>query len=243
VGFLFMKYPKIIIKIDQKMDQDLAWEFYRNPEIGGCNFWKERALSYHSNLSKMNSIKNPKDFLFKYISKYYKSNSEEIKKLRKKTIAYLSQSQEDFFKIVDKIFKKYPWPRNSFNSYLSIFDFCPRFLDSGEFQVFMYDNRNLQLFTIFHEMLHFIFYDFVQKEFPKDFKRVDTEKGKLWDLAEVFNVVIQDTNDFIKLHGKIENIGYPDHKNLILKGKDLWGNNPDLNNWVVGMLKIINQRN
>jgi len=220
------------------MDQDLAWEFYHNPEISGCNFWKERALSYHPNLLKIDLAENPKDFLFEYISEYYKSNSEEIRKLSKKTKTYLDQSQESFFEIVDRIFRKYPWPKNAFTGYLSIFDFCPRFLDSGEFQVFMYDNKNLQLFTIFHEMLHFIFYDFIQREFPKNFKGINTEKGKLWDLAEVFNAVIQDTADFIKLHGKIENIGYPDHKNLILEGKDLWKNNPDLNNWVVEMLKL-----
>lgn len=236
-----MDYPKIIIRIDQKMDQNLAWKFYCNHEIGGCNFWKERGLFHHPDLFKINSSENPKDFLFQYISDYYKFHLEEVEKLSKKTKIYLNQSQEYFFKIVDKVFKKHPWPKKNFRGYLSIFDFCPRFLDSGEFQFFIYDNKNLQLFTIFHEMLHFIFYDFVQNKFPKDIKGMDTEEGKLWDLAEVFNAVIQETNDFIKLYGKIKNIGYPDHKNLILKGKNLWENNPDLNTWIIEMLKIINR--
>ena len=71
------------------------------------------------------------------------------------------------------------------------------------------------------------------------FKKMDTEKGKFWDLAEIFNVVIQDNDDFIKLHRKIENIGYPDHKDLITKSKDLWQKNPNLDQWIAGMMKII----
>lgn len=233
-----MKYPEITIKINQKLDQDLAWEFYNNPEISGCNFWEEKALKYHKKLLEIDLAKNKKSFLNKYISEFYKFHIIEIDKAKEEIVQNLNEKKEEFFLTVDNIFKKYPWPRDNFTGYLSIFDFCPRFLDSGEFQVFMYDNKNLQLFTIFHEMLHFIFYDFVQKKFPKDFEKVDTEKGRLWDLAEVFNAVIQNTDDFIRLHGKIENIGYPDHKSLILKGKDLWKNNPDLNSWIIEMAKL-----
>jgi len=47
---------------------------------------------------------------------------------------------------------------------------------------------------------------------------MDTEEGKFWILAEVFNAVIQNTQDFINLHGKINNIGYPDYQELIKRG-------------------------
>ena len=117
-----------------------------------------------------------------------------------------------------------------------LFDFCPRFLDSGKFQIFLYDKRDMQIFTIFHEMLHFIFYDFAKKTFPEKFKNADTDKGEFWDLSEVFNTVIQDTGDFIKLHGKIKELGYPDHKHLIIKGKKLWKENQDLSKWITGMM-------
>jgi len=232
-----MKHPEIMIKIDRKLDQDLAWEFYSLPEIGGCNFWEERALKHHKKLLEINSVNSKKDFLNKYVLDFYESHTTEINKAQKEIIQNLDGKKEEFLLIVDKIFKKHPWPKKIFTGYLSIFDFCPRFLDSGEFQVFMYDNKSLQLFTIFHEMLHFMFYDFIKKEFSKDFKNVDTEKGKLWDLAEVFNAVIQDTDDFVELHGKIKNIGYPNHKDLILRGKNLWESNPDIKSWIVEIIK------
>ena len=233
-----MKQPIIKLRFDQKLDQELAWNFYFNKEFGGCNFWQERALKHHPKLFEIESVKSPKVFLNKYILDFYKSNDKEIKTLAKNTTEYLNQEQNKFFLIIDKLFKGHPWPRKKYIGDFSIFDFCPRFLDLGEFQVSIYDNRSLQLFTIFHEMLHFIFYDFVGKNFPET-KKMDTEQGKLWDIAEVFNAVIQDTDDFISLHGKIKNIGYPDHKRLILQGKRLWKKDQNVCNWINGMLKLI----
>ncbi len=234
-----MKYPVIKFIFDQKLDQDLAWEFYSRPKFGGRDFWKERALVHHPNLARMDSAKNPKEFLNRYISEFYSSRSDEIKKLSKKTTQHFNKKQVDFFLAATHIFKNHPWPKKEFAGCFSIFDFCPRFLDWGGFQVFIYDKPNLQLFTIFHEMLHFIFYDFAQQKLPKIFKKMETEKGKFWDLAEVFNAVIQSSNDFIKLHGQIKNIGYPDHESLILQGKGLWEKNPDLNRWIIEMMEVI----
>ncbi|MDD4439712.1 MAG: hypothetical protein PHS04_17020 [Tissierellia bacterium] len=232
-----MKQPKILLKFDQRLEQEIAWNFYSHPEFGGCDFWTERALKHHPELSEIKSADNPQEFLNEYISKYYSSHQEEIKNLSKKTEGFLRQEEDNFFSTVNRIFQEHPWPKEEFIGDFSIFDFCPRFLEDGEFQVFIYDTKNLQLFTVFHEMLHFIFYDFVQKKFPENLGRMNTEEGQLWDLAEVFNAVVQNTDSFITLHGKIDNIGYPDHKELISKGSSLWKNKPDVYQWIVEMAK------
>lgn len=236
----FVSSPIIQLKFNQKLDQKMAWEFYSSPEFGGCNFWEERALPHHPKLLKIESVQDKETFLSQYISEFYNFHSDEFKELNKKTSAHLHRSQDEFFRTVDNIFRHYPWPRKTFTGFFSIFDFCPRFLDSGNFQVFLYDDRDSQLFTIFHEMLHFIFYDFAQKTFTKKFKNLHTEKGKFWDLAEIFNAVIQGTDDFITLHdGKIRDAGYPNHKNLIMKGKILWNENQDVKQWISKMMKLI----
>lgn len=232
-----MNYPIIKLQFDQKLDQDLAWDFYNNQKIGGCDFWKERALKYHPVLIDIESSEDKRKYLDNYISKYYFSHKDEMESLSNKTAEYLKKEQEKYFLLVDKIFKNYPWPKKELVGDFSIFDFCPRFLEDNEFQVFIYDNRNLQLFTIFHECLHFIFYDFAQKNLPETLGKIDTEEGKFWEIAEVFNAVIQNTNDFISLHGKIDNIGYPDHKKLIVKGTLLWEKNPDVYAWISEMIK------
>lgn len=233
-----MEHPTIKLQFDQKLDQDMAWSFYDNQKIGGCDFWKERALRHHPLLINIESAEDKRKYLDNYISEYYVSHKNEVELLSNKTIKYLKQEQEKYFLLVDKIFKNYPWPKKELIGNFSIFDFCPRFIEDGEFQVFIYDNRNLQLFTIFHECLHFIFYDFAQKKFSGTLGKIDTEEGKFWDLAEVFNAVIQNTDDFIDLHGKIDSIGYPDHKDLIVKGAILWEKNHDVYAWINEMLKI-----
>ena len=230
-----MNNPIINLKFDEELDHELAWDFYSKPEFGGNNFWQNGALKHHPKLATIEENQDPKRFLGEYITEYYRLHSIDIKKQSEKTTTYIKETQGDFFKIVDNIFTGHPWPKSEFVGLFSIFDFCPRFLDEGSFQVFIYDDRRMQLFTIYHEMLHFIFYDFALKTFPNVFKDLNTEEGKFWDMAETFNAVIQDTNDFITLHGKIFEMGYPDHKELISRGKILWKNNPNIKNWITEM--------
>lgn len=234
-----MKYPNIQLKFDRKLDQDIAWQFYSDPEFGGTDFWQRGAIKHHPKLKELDKKDNPKEHLQEYILSYYNSKSDELDALGKKTKDYVNETKQNFFKIVDKIFNKKTWPQENYTGIYSIFDFCPRFLDWGGFQVFLYDTRNLQLFTVYHEMLHFIFYDYALKTFPEIFTGLDTENGKFWDLAEVFNAVIQQTQDFINLHGRIKEIGYPDHKNLIIEGRRIWEKTLDVKKWIQSMLPLL----
>jgi hypothetical protein len=233
-----MNHPIIKLQFDQKLDQDMAWIFYGHKR-GGCDFWKERALRYHPKLINIEESSDKKAFLNDYVSDYYTSHNNEIISLSNKTIEYLNQTQEKYFLLIDKIFNNYPWPKKEIIGNFSIFDFCPRFLEDGEFQVCIYDNRSLQLFTIFHECLHFIFYDFALNKFPEVFTGIDTGDGKFWILAEVFNAVVQSTDDFTILYGKIDNIGYPDHQELIKQGSMIWKDNPDVYNWIKKMWELL----
>lgn len=233
-----MNHPILKLQFDNELDQNVAWNFYNHQEYDGSNFWEERAIRYHPSLTDIESIKNKREYLDKYISDYYVSHAKEIKS-QTTDIEYLRKTEEKYFRTVDKIFEGYPWPKSKLIGNYSIFDFCPRFLEDGEFQVFINDNHNLKLFTIFHECLHFIFYDFAKKKFPGTLGKMNTEEGKFWDMAEVFNVVIQSSDDFIDLHGKIENMGYPNHKDLITQGNLIWKKDPNVYNWISCMLKIV----
>lgn len=235
-----MNHPKIKLAFNEKLDQDMAWYFFNNQKFGGCDFWKSRALKHHPMLSEIESAEDKKQYLDNYISNFYSANIEQIKLLSNKAGEYIKEKQEEYFLLVDKIFNNYPWPKNELTGIFSIFDFCPRFLEDAGFQIFVYDNKEFQLFTISHECLHFIFYDFAQKNFPGTLGKMDTNTGKFWDIAEVFNAVIQDADDFIKLHGKINNIGYPNHKDLIIKGSLIWKERQDVYYWIENMNRIVN---
>lgn len=234
-----MNYPIINFTFNKKLEQDMALEFFNNPNHGGNDFWQERAVKHHPMLKEANEVSNPKEFLNKYVLEYYEKHKEEIESLGEEIHKNFKDKENEYFQLVSKIFKGYPWPKNRYIGYFSIFDFCPRFLDSGEFQVFIYDSRENQLFTNFHEMLHFIFYDYIQKTFPETFGNIDTEIGVFWDLAEVFNTVIQDTEEFIKLHGKIDIIGYPNHDSILPKAKEVWNKEKNVFNWTNQMVKAL----
>jgi hypothetical protein len=227
-----MNTPNIKFKFSPTRDCEIAWAFYQTPLHGGVNFWQRGALQYHDELDLLVKMKKPKEFLSNYVSDLYKKHQVEFEQ-RGKEISSLYESQADrFFVEVKKLFKNHPWPKGKYIAYLSIFDFCPRFLDDKTFFVFMYDNDNDILFTIFHEMLHFIFYDYCLKSYPWLGRKLDTERGKFWALAELFNAIIQGTPAFARLHGPRKGIGYPDLTLDFKTAKKAWGGNVD--EWLEG---------
>jgi hypothetical protein len=225
-----MGTPKLKFKFDPKLDSEIAWNFYNNPEYAGVDFWKRGALQYHDELVDIKKARNKKIFLSNYVLSLYKQHKDEFEH-RKKAIEVLYKKKEQkFFPETKKILKNHPWPKGKYIAYLSIFDFCPRFLDDKIFFVFMYDNNRGILFTIFHEMLHFIFYDYCLTKYPKVFKNQDTESGPFWEIAELFNAVIQQTPVFTKLHGQMDRIGYPKLKSKFKIAKTSWRG--DIDEWI-----------
>lgn len=91
----------------------------------------------------------------------------------------------------------------------------------------MYDDDKGILFTIFHEMLHFIFYDYCLTKYPRAFKNQDTEYGRFWEIAEMFNAAIQQTPTFKKLHGSVNEIGYPKLQSKFKEANKAWNGNVD----------------
>lgn len=224
-----MKTPKLKFKFDSKLDFKIAWNFYNNPKYAGVNFWEKGALKYHDELKAIEEIPDKKKFLSNYIVSLYKQHINEFEHRKNEIEALCKKEEQKFFYETEKIFKNYSWPKGKYIGYLSIFDFCPRFLDDKTFSVFMYDNNNI-LMTIFHEMLHFIFYDYCLTKYSKEFKNLNTEKGPFWEIAEIFNAIVQQTPAFTKLHGSINEIGYSELKSKFKKAKEMWNGNVD--DWI-----------
>ena len=179
---------------------------------------------------KTKSIKNSEGEIKKYVNERYLRNKDILANKKEEIEEMYKNKEKEFFLLSNKIFKKNPWPKGGYISYLSIFDFGPRFLEEKSFQIFAFDKKKMILFSIFHEILHFQFYDYCLKNYSKIFQRLDKEKGFFWDMSEVFNAVIQDSPEFQKIQGKIKNIGYPDHKEKIKIASSFWNGDVDL--WI-----------
>lgn len=225
-----MKTPKIRFKFDSKLDFELAWIFYNNQKYAGVDFWKKGALQYHDELGAIEKTKRKKLFLSNYTLSLYRQHKSDFEYQKKEIETLYKKKEQKFFCETEKIFKNHPWPKGKYIANVSIFDFCPRFLDDKTFFVFMYDDDKRILFTIFHEMLHFIFYDYCLTKYSIIFKNQNTEHGRFWEIAEIFNAIIQQTPAFKKLHGSVNEIGYPELESKFKEARKAWNGNVD--DWI-----------
>lgn len=233
-----MKNPRLKFRLNQKLDTEMALDFYNNPVRAGYDFWQS-AVELHDDLAVLKKYKNKKVFITKYLDKLYIEHSDEFEIRTKKIEKIYRKKEKQFFKTTNLIFKKHPWPKGKYICYPSVFSFGPRFLKDKTLQVFLYDTDNLILFTIFHEMTHFIFYDYAFKKYPETLRRLDPDKGVFWTLAEIFNSIMHTTQPFIRLHGKINKPYYPEHKKYLPTLKRHWQKDKDIDKWLVKSLKYL----
>ena len=73
-------------------------------------------------------------------------------------------------------------------------------------------------------MLHFIFYDFLEKN-PDLVKNVD--ESFVWDLSEIFNVLVLEKPEFVRITGNSNPRPYTEHKKLLSDFRKAVGNFDD----------------
>ncbi len=232
-----MSMPSVVFVLDKELDKEMAWRFYRRRRHGGVDFWKKGAARHHEALTKLPRQKSKRRFIEQYVSALYGEHSHEFKK-RVLAIEDMFRSRTTtFFRATESIFGGYPWPKGRYKVYGSIFDFGPRFLAEKSFQVFLYDRDEIVLWSIYHEMLHFIFYDYCLVRHPDIFQGRDTESGSFWKLAELFNAVILQTRPFATLFGTPAGVGYPEIAKYYAHARRIWRGN--LDNWIENMDAVI----
>ena len=162
-----------------------------------------------------------------------------------KTQKIWKSAKKDFFKQTLKIFKKQKWPYGKYIAYPTIWGIYPRLLNEKTF-FFPYDckDKNFISVVIMHEMLHFIFYEYAIRKYPRIFKKLETENGIFWDLAEIFNVIILESPKFAKLYKNRKKliIIYPQHKKYFQYMKNLWHKNSDIDNWLIKGFDFLNSK-
>ena len=128
----------------------------------------------------------------KIIDKEYSKKKKTIEKNLKKIKADWQKVAPWFYKECDRIFESQPWPEGKYIAYTTIWGIYPRFLGDKTF-TFPYKHKlkNYPLVVIAHEMLHFMFYDYLFKNYPK-YKNKQYEE-KIWGMSEIFNPLIQNS--------------------------------------------------
>lgn len=107
-----------------------------------------------------------------------------------------------YFRLVDRIFNKHPWPPGKYAGYATIFWSYPRNINEKTFY-FPYRHRKPHYANkvIAHEMLHFMFFYYTEKKFGIDklARKKDGFYGHIWKVSEAFNCAIEDWAPYKKV--------------------------------------------
>lgn len=207
--------PKIKFKIDVQKDIQSLSAFVAQADFDNGRSLRWAIFNKHPVLRK--AIKKgkiiDKAFADEYVRSIYRKNKEVASKNMQRYKHDWRKKEKVFFAMTDEIFNDFPWPTGKYIAYTTIWGMFPRFLDDKTFQVpVKYRSRRYIPVTIAHEMLHFRFYAYVQKNYPR--YRDPEHNFFLWHISEIFNILIINSPAWLAVFKK-KNIPYPEHRRII----------------------------
>jgi len=221
---------KVSFKLNKKLDKDMI-NVFLDLKQGGLDF-SGCVLNPNPELKKVidKKDKDIKKEINKYVNRIYEKKKETLDKKVKEFNQRWGKLEKSYFNLIKDIFKLKTLPNHKYTGYLSIINCGPRFLEDRSFQVF-YKKPNDSMYVTMHEILHFFFYDYVFKNYPK-FRKLDPNKEILWELAEVFNSVILAESEFKKVHKQKRDWSYPAHRKYLKNLKKLWQESKCIDTWI-----------
>lgn len=232
-----MKNPKLILKADVYADTENAKNFINSdPEFIGWFLPEDLQYLLKNKVKKQKIEKISKE----YAKKIFKDKNLEIKNNLKKAQYEWKSIENDYFKIVSKIFKNHPYPKGKYTGFASIFTMYPRHihLKTFFFPGIIYSKKTPPIKTVIgHEMLHFIFFDYINRKYglKTDSQIKGKEKDYLWKVSETFNSVIESWNPYYKIF----NYKTPPYASKIFykKMRPQWIKDPDIDKLLDKWLK------
>lgn len=229
---------KVSFHINKSFDKFIAGQFL-NEKGGGIDFGKNIVRMHPSLRTARTNPKLRKDIISKYFYEYYISHKKEIIGRVKVIKSGWRRVEQEYIEITEKIFGGYHFPRGMYTAYASIINCNPRFLDSKTFQFFYKKEKGDAIYTIAHELLHFIFFDFVEKKMKNEIRKLS--ENKLWDLSEIFNVVVLRSAAYKKIINRKYVRLYPNHKKYIQAFERSYRDSKDIESFIRDGIKILNR--
>lgn len=222
-----MYEPKLKFKLNSDLDKWTAKEFVT---FDKTDMFSNTVLADHPELEKCRNFEKEEkiEFFSQYVNDYYTKRNNELETKVTSASNDWAKISGQFYKLTDELFsltngQEYDWPDGQYNCFLSIFNCNPRFIKEKFFQAF-YNHPQTVNYVCIHEMLHFAFYDYVEKNFPNEY----TARGEngLWKISEVFNDIILRQSDFIDITGQTDPPIYAQSREELNSYMALWQQNP-----------------
>lgn len=221
----------IKIEINKELDKEVYRDFW-DFSVAGADFGG-KIKKEHPEINLNNHQE--------YIDEYYEKNLEQINQKQKHLKSKISEKEKDFIISIENNLK-IKVSDLDYVGYLSIFDCNPRFIENNTFQVFYKRNINNMLEVVFHESLHFIFFDFCDRELDLETKNMDKNSGPLWELSEIFNVIVLNLPDFQKILEQEELLFYPDLKVKLKDINNIWNKKIELKDFIIESIKYLENK-
>lgn len=222
---------KLRFYLNKKLDEQMVEEFL-DVRGGGIDFGKG-IVKIHPQLKSVKSLKNitqREKAIRVYLDSYYRIHGTAmLRKIERVQNVWRKQEQK-YVAITEDFFGGFRFPRGKYIAYASIINCNPRFLESKTFQFFYKKPTADAIYTITHELLHFIFFDFVEKKLKKETKHLSEDQ--LWDLSEIFNVVVLKSPRYRRIINQRFVIPYPDHRHYIRQFEKAYRNSQNTEEFI-----------
>lgn len=169
-----------------------------------------------------------RDEVDKFTVKYYKRHKLILEKRVTQFEKGWKKVEKHFFEATTSVFGSFPWPKGKYICFISIFDSNPRFLENKTFQLY-YRYPQWGNHIIAHEMLHFIFFDYLDNQ-EKEFKE-KLDEGTTWLLSELFNDKILELPQFDGFRSK-DGGAYPEVMEFAKKFENRIDGKMDIKNFL-----------
>lgn len=189
--------------------------------------WTCNSEAFHSSVVRVNpelaqgenlEPEAKKAFRDNYVTGYYKLHQKELNNAVEKMRTDWLRVEESYFETVHGLFN-HPWPEGKYICYLSIFNCNPRFIETKDFQAF-YKHPETTNYVCAHELLHFIFYDYLEKNFSQEYKGLGDKV--IWKLSEIFNDVVLRLPKFVAITDQKDPAFYAETRQELDDAIKLW---------------------
>ncbi|MDP3729750.1 MAG: hypothetical protein Q8R26_03340 [bacterium] len=229
---------KLRFYLNKKLDERMTEEFL-NVRGGGIDFGVG-IVKIHPRLKSAKSLKEiaqREKAIRVYFDNYYQIYKTAILHKLERVQDVWRKEEQKYIAITEDFFGGFRFPKGKYIAYASIINCNPRFLELKTFQFFYKKSLADAIYTITHELLHFIFFDFIEKKLKKEIKHLSEDQ--LWDLSEIFNIIVLKSPRYRHIVNQKFVIPYPDHRRYINKFKKAYKNSQNAEEFIRRGITII----
>jgi hypothetical protein len=227
-----MGYPKVKFRVDADRDFENYRLFLKYAPQRFVPMFLPPDLQ--NLLVGVTSAKKRRELVKAYIEDGFRKNRKRIRNNVSAVERTWRSKEQGYFKLMDVVFGGYPWPRGKYEGYASVFSMYPRDVADKTFHFSAFDSGHA-VATTSHELMHFIFFDYVRRHYGlKEGDRVPGHgPNYLWNVSEVFNAVIEGWGPYRKMFGTSgETYDYMNRR-MLPRMKRLWRERQDVD-WLLG---------